>query len=552
MLLLLAQLVAPPVQPGPVRLPGAGIERPAASPLPLEPNPAPVGGPEPSTGPPTSSLPVPTVVGVQPYGPGRLRQILEPCLAVAAPDRLEACAQRLAGQLLNDGYINSRVYALPGPAAGTLEVVEGRLAEVRVECVQPRLQRRLQRLVQPLQGKVLHLPSLQASLSLLQRQPGVGRLSLALNRLGGDSSQGVLVIQAEPGGQPLHGELTLRNDGTAGSGQFRGLATLLQPDLLLPGDSLLLFTELNADENPSLGALNGSLSYTLPLSDSLRLSTAFAASSRRYVEVAAPFDSLRFRQLQGLGQLEFTLAETLNWRWFGFAGLSLNRNDAFLEGRSFPAILGGADSGWLRTGFLRSGLGGEGVTGRLAWSGSLYGLQGVAGLTNAAQREELASFGIAPGRARALGGQVSGLYGLAPRWQVQVQLAAQWALAPLPNPMGFSLGSDNGLRGLPGQVVSGDSGLLGSVELGYTAWQQGAQRLQLVPFVGAGGVRTDLPGVALQRTSVGAGGLLVRLWQGRHWQLELGWVRQFGSDGRPAWQDWLLSSGLYTKLDYRF
>jgi len=51
---------------------------------------------------------------------------------------------------------------------------------------------------------------------------------------------------------------------------------------------------------------------------------------------------------------------------------------------------------------------------------------------------------------------------------------------------------------------------------------------------------------------VGAGGLLVRWWQGRHWQLELGWVRQFGSDGRPAWQDWLLSSGLYTKLDYRF
>ena len=118
--------------------------------------------------------------------------------------------------------------------------------------------------------------------------------------------------------------------------------------------------------------------------------------------------------------------------------------------------------------------------------------------------------------------------------------------------MGFSLGSDNGLRGLPGQVISGDSGLLGSAELSWAFWRRGGDELQVVPFLGAGSVRTEqLTGST--SGSVGAGGLLLRWLRGQHWLLELGWVSQFG-DGLPAATvpNWLIDLGLYSKVSFRF
>jgi hemolysin activation/secretion protein len=117
--------------------------------------------------------------------------------------------------------------------------------------------------------------------------------------------------------------------------------------------------------------------------------------------------------------------------------------------------------------------------------------------------------------------------------------------------MGFSLGSDAGLRGLPGQVISGDSGLLGSVELSRLVWSTKRQSLQLVPFLGAGNVWTDVPGASL-RDGIGAGGLLLRWSRGSHGVLELGWVKQFQTEARTDWDQWILGSGVYAKMTYRF
>jgi hemolysin activation/secretion protein len=117
--------------------------------------------------------------------------------------------------------------------------------------------------------------------------------------------------------------------------------------------------------------------------------------------------------------------------------------------------------------------------------------------------------------------------------------------------MGFSLGSDNGLRGLPGQVVSGDSGVLGAAELAWLLWRGPKDALQLVPFIGAGKVWTEVPGATLNE-SAGAGGVLLRWSRGRHGELELGWVRQFQSGSPAYWDQWILGSGLYTKVVYRF
>jgi len=549
MLPLLAQLVAPPLQPGPVRLPGAGQQQTRPAPPPqLRPTPETT----PLPGAPTTTAAIPRLRGFNPYSSAELSRILGSCLSGKDPAAgLSNCAAVLSSRLFADGYINSRVIPQPDPLPGDLEVVAGKIEAIQVVSSSGRLQRRLQRLLAPLQGSVLRLPTLSATLNQIQQLPGMGLLKINLNRIGEDSSRALLLVTAEPGAQPLRGELALRNDGNGGSGQFRGLATLVQNSALLKGDSMLLFGELNADSDPELGSLNGSLSYTLPLLDQFSLTTAFGASRRNLVEAPQPYHDLSFRQLQLFSQLDVTLHESLQNRWSAFVGLSANRNDAFLSGESIPVIVGGGDQGWLRSGFARLGLGYNRAAGPLAFNASLYGLQGIGAVSTAAQLQELNFLGIVPNQSRAIGSQLATFWQLAPRWQLELRAAGQLAFAPLTNPMGFSLGSDNGLRGLPGQVVSGDSGLLGSAELAWLLWRGTRDALQLVPFMGAGRVWTEVPGATFSE-SAGAGGVLLRWSRGRHGELELGWVRQFQSGSWAYWDQWILGSGFYTKVAYRF
>jgi len=552
--LLVGQLLQPSPQPGPVRLPGPAP--PAA-----RPQWPPTKAPEPIPATLLPAAPLPRVEGLERYSPAVLLRLLAPCLqpepgAVAPPsasERLERCAALLTSRLVADGYVSSRVFPLPDPAPnGTLLVVQGRIVEVRVESSNAALRRRLQRLVLPLQGQVLHLPSLERQLDLLERLPGVSGVRASLNRLGGDSTKAVLVLQADPQALPLQGELSLRNDGSGGSGQFRGLGVLAKSGLATPADQLLLVGELDSDDQPVLGYRLLSLSYRLPLGSRLAFTTAGAISWRQLVESPPPFDDLLYRQEQLLGRFDYTLQEGLRQRLSAFAGLSANRNRAWLAGERFAAIPGGGVAGTLSTGFLQTGLAWEGWLGDAGLTASLYGLHGIAAFSgDAALRELLAFSGVQVGEARALGGEIAMAWPLAPRWLLQLRAAGQGAFTPLTSPMGFSLGSDNGLRGLPSQVISGDSGLLGSGELSWAFWRRGPQELQLVPFLGAGWVHTTLP-YGIDTARVGAGGLLLRWLSGRHCQLELGWASQFGDGLTRAVPNWLIDNGVYTKLSYRF
>ncbi len=94
-----------------------------------------------------------------------------------------------------------------------------------------------------------------------------------------------------------------------------------------------------------------------------------------------------------------------------------------------------------------------------------------------------------------------------------------------------------GLRGLPGQLISGDSGWLGTAEVSWSFWQKDSNTFQIVPFFGVGGVQSNLAGVSFSDT-VGSGGVLARWLNGNHWMVELGWVEQFQVDDNPGpWTD---------------
>jgi len=576
MLLLLAQLVAPPVQVGPVRLPGpeAGEQRPAPPGLPerrpdldadpsltAPPGPSQPAGPDGSPLPaepaapveaPPQTAPLPIIEGSLPYSAPELQRILAPCLAIAeAGERLNACAAALSSRLVSQGYVNTRVYVTTAPEPEGLRVVEGRIVELRVSGEDERLNRRVRNLLRPLQGEVLFLPRIERQLQALRRQAGIASLRGNLTRLGSDPSQAVLIVNVRPGSLPLQGDISLRNDGSNGSGEFRGVATLVKPSLALSGDTLLLYSEVNANDSPQFGSLISSLSYTLPIVDRLNFTAAFGYSRRNLIELPPPGDGFSTSQYQGLGQLEWLLTESLSSRWSAFAAFSGNRSNTYFRDQALPDVVPEVISR-PSSGYLRLGLSGSGISDRFGWGGSAFLLQGISATVPERQRQELASLGVSASQATAIGAVLSAAWGFAPSWQLNLRAAGQLAFQPLLNSMQFSLGSDAGIRGLPGQLISGDNGILGTAETVWTFWQKDRQALQLVPFIGAGSVRTSIQNVSFSDT-VGAGGLLVRWLAGDRWSTELGWVEQFQTHNNLGpWTQWLLGDGLYIRLGYRF
>ena len=565
MLLLLAQLVSPPLQPGPARLPEQAPKQQ------LEPDPSSTkpelddrqlvpngdGLKEPGQLPlkPTSRDDVSSSVeikGTTPYSQAELRQLLSLCQAESSAEtRLKRCAETLSGQLQQDGYVNSRVFIENEPAPGHLSVVMGHLVELHINSEDQRLQQKVRRRLANLLGKVLHLPDLQKQLQQLKQQSVVGSVSGSLGKLGSDPTQAVLTLTVTAANHPWRGDLSVRNDGNTGSGEWRAITVLQKPTVLIDDDLLQIYGELNADGDPELGASLGSISYTLPLGESVDITGSFGASRRNLVEAEGPAHGLSFRQYQGLAQLQWTLKDSDNQLWYAQAGLSANRSDSYLDGRSFPLIIGGPD-GDLSSGYLRVSLGHAGRNNNLAWTGQAYWLQGIAGFSSEEQLKDLAFYGIHPDQSRALGGITTLGWRMSSNLQLNWRAAGQVAFNELTNDMGFSLGSDVGLRGLPGTLISGDTGWLSNAELNWSFWQQHNNTLQLVPFFGIGGVQTMRDSMSFNDT-IGSGGILVRWLHGRHWSLALGWTEQFNDgDNIGIWNDWLLGSGAYGKLRYRF
>jgi hemolysin activation/secretion protein len=228
---------------------------------------------------------LPRLEGSLPYAAPEIEAILAECRRIPDPgERLQSCAAALTARLVLDGYISTRVYVRSSSDHGVLEIVEGRLVELRVESEDPWLRRRVLRLLAGLRGEVLRVPRLERELQLLQLLPEVESVKASLSKLGADPSQASLRVSVERARQRWQGEFSLRNDGTSGTGEARLLGSLLKPDLVRDGDVLLLSGELNGTDDAEFGYALGSVSYTLPLADTVSLTGAFGSSTRELVE----------------------------------------------------------------------------------------------------------------------------------------------------------------------------------------------------------------------------------------------------------------------------
>ena len=515
--------------------------------------PAETPAPSDSTGPESPSTSWrPPVQGKHPYDPKQLESILQDCGRPNVAATLKRCAALLTARLIQDGYVNSRVYTLTDPSPGALDVVLGRIAELRVTSSDEDLKARVEKQLQPLIGTVLHLPTMEQALVKVRRG-GVGDIKGNMGRLGSDPTQASVSLSVESAGPtPLRGDFSFGNNGNVGSGEWSGVSTLLQNDFLTWGDSALWFLQLDSDGDPELGNKVISATYTWPISDQTSITGSLGYSRSRFVEFQAPSRNFSFRTLQSLLQLQTSLLETDRFNWSGSAALSASRSDSYDSGRHIGLVAGGGDDGWSRSGYLKLSTNLSGLLGNSSfWSANLYAMQGIAGITHDEHLHNHDLNSIEPGRARAIGSFIDVSWPIRSDIGLNLRAGGQLAFNPLPGSMGFSLGSNTGLRGLPGTVISGDNGWLGTAEVVITPWRKDLQAIQLIPFVGYGGYESTRFNTTFG-DDIGSTGLIAR-YINAGWQLELGWVTTFLDQDNPGlWNDWVLGHGLHTKVRYSF
>ena len=294
-----------------------------------------------------------------------------------------------------------------------------------------------------------------------------------------------------------------------------------------------------------------SATYTWPLSDQTSITGSFGYSRSRLVEFPRPSRDFSFRTLQSLLQLQTNILDTDRFNWSGSVALSASRNDNFDSGRHIGLVAGGGDDGWSRSGHLKPATTSAvcsptTVSGAPTSTPCRASLESPTTSTCTTTTSTASNRGV-PGPSAAV--DVSGRSD--PDIGLNLRAGGQLAFNPLPGGMGFSLGSNTGLRGLPGTVISGDNGWLGTAEVVVTPWREDLKAFQLIPFVGYGGYKSTRFNTTFG-DDIGSTGIVARYISGGL-QLELGWVTTFLDQDNPGlWNDWVLGHGLHTKLRYSF
>ena len=559
MLLLAGQILySTVVPPTPVRLPQ---ESPIKEKI-LESSPAPIFQKSPKV--PTTKIKavdkeptnnfnydwLPSIKGKTPYTSDQLKIILRYCKREQLSETLRSCAATLTANLINDGYVNSRVFTLVEGENGVLEVVQGQIAEIRIESDDADLAKEVRQELKVLTGGVLHLPTLEKALFAVRSVPGVGQITGNIGRLGSDATKAVLNLTVDQAPSPWQGELSFTNDGNAGTGAYKTSSTFVKQSFAKRNDNFIGSIELNNDSEAELGAFVTSATYTWPISKKWRFTNSFSYSERNYVEYTDSLRDISFETTQILSQLEKTIHTSSNQEWTSFAAININTTDSYLAGERADLVSGAGSEGWVRTGHLKAGVNFAGARNSLSWTGNIYGMQGLSGFSKGSQRTDLAEDGIYPGEARAVGTMTNLAWTIKPGLGLNVGAGGQIAFNPLISSMSFGIGSGAGIRGLPSSLTSGDSGWIGTTELVVTAWQKGDRAFQIVPFIGIGGTHSDVLGTVTDDTA-GAGGILARFVKPK-WVMEIGFVDSFETDDNSGvWNDWLLGDGVFSSVKIR-
>ncbi len=498
---LIAQLVIPNTQPGPVRLPGTGALENLPAKIEIDTQDIDNNSKEAEDersnqdrhegDASTSGNPI--LIGNQPYEEKELNKIFSPCQQQKdRKKRLQECAAALTTKLLTDGYINSRVFILSNQKNGTLEVIEGRITEIRISGPDESLNNYVLARLEPLKQEALNIYRLDNALAEIRRYRPIGRIQGQLKRLGSQVSETSLIIDIEAREFPWKGLFQASNDGSFGTGELRGIAILSKEKLIKNNDTLLLFSEINGNIDPDFGSFLGSISYRHPLSSTLDITLAGGYSHRRLIDYPNNQSLISYRTKQGTIQFDWNVHRSSNQLWTLFGSMSGDQSRLYINGQSLSKKQTGLSSleRQPRGAYAKIGINGAGAATTLRWGANVYALQGLAASMPEQQRQQRNKQGVDVGQALGVGGQAALEWDATESIMLKAKVSGQQAVQPLLSSMGFILGSDQGLLGLPSQWMSGDSGWLATAELPWTFTEGRQGRFQLVPYLGGGGVKT--------------------------------------------------------------
>ena len=175
----------------------------------------------------------PIIQGEIPYSFNKIKTLLSNCKKEILEETLNSCAAKLNAELVSDGYTNSRVYSLLEGDNGTLDVIMGRIYELKVRSDNKFIQQKVFKLLSDLNGQILHQPTLQKKLSEAKEIKNVGQISGDIGRLGSDPTKAILKINATYLPSEWQRQINTRNDGSPGTGQWRNIGTFVKTDIFI-------------------------------------------------------------------------------------------------------------------------------------------------------------------------------------------------------------------------------------------------------------------------------------------------------------------------------
>ena len=448
------------------------------------------------------------------------------------------------------GYINTRVYAGTSDGLPLLDVIEGRLAELRVNGPNPTLNANTEQKLSALQGQILNANEVLWALQLIQQQPGAEQIKGRLGRVGSDPSQSSLIVRAEPKGRDIQGLLTYSNDGTITAGEHRNQALVSGESLLRFTDRLTLVGEKTWTGIPQTGSSTYSISYSTPLVHKTSGVLSVGFSRMKPVELGGIASGFRTNQVQITGLINHKFIDSYDRDLSIFGQLSFSRSNLYLNGDELPSII----PDLIRkpqSSYLKVGMEANKINRRSIHNAQLFVMQAIPASIPDDQIQALRRIDTNPANSTAIGASISTLLLLDKGIRLKAGLAGQKSFGNLINTMRFQIGADSGLTGLPSTALSGDDGLqataIGTVPIHtIKGWS-----FAVKPFVGIGAVRLW----DQWSDTIGSYGALLNITNpSSRFSMDVGWTGQVNQNDNldELWEHWSLGHGLISRASLRF
>ena len=447
------------------------------------------------------------------------------------------------------GYVNTRVYADDRDSVPALDVVEGRLVELRINGPNQALNQNTERKLSALQGKILDANEVLWALQLIQQQPGAERIKGRLGRVGSDPGQSSLIVRAEPKGADFQGVLTYSNEGKISAGEHLNQAILSGESLLRFADRLMLFGEKTWTGAPQAGSSTYSISYSSPFGSRTSGALSVGFSRMKPIELGGIASGFRTNQVQLTGLINHKFIDSYDRDLSVFGQLSYSRSNLYLNGDALPSII----PSLIRkpqSSYLKVGVEANKINRRSIHNAQLFVMQAIPASIPDDQVQSLREINTDPANSNAIGASVSTLFLLDNGIRIKAGLAGQKSFSNLINTMRFQIGADSGLTGLPSTAISGDDGIQATVTGTIPIHSIKGWSFAVKPFVGIGAVRLW----DQWSNTIGSYGALLNITNpSNRFSMELGWSGQVGQEDNldDLWDDWSLGHGLISRASLR-